>query len=1678
MYFVVVVALVAFYSAAILSIPSASSITTTTWDFSSSADFIFDSKKVSIDASSSSLRLVDQTDDDNTIYGFGGGVHDNTQFDTDHIEMDATGLTNGTSTFTSRIMDVGTSATWTTMTPTPAGPYGKALPNTSTIETEYSELNADMSNNILLLHFDETEGDVADSSINSATGSYSGTDYDEGGVFGGALLFDGTDDRVIVEQFDTTGGLGAMTIEGWFKFTSVNASDVLVAQWNNGVNHRFSFQTHSVADELIVYIPNAPTGSNATWNTTGADLTADQWYHIAFVWDGSQGTEVAKGKFYVDGSQVASGHAGTTGITTLTNSSGLDLRVADMENFGPREMPATIDEIAIYDTALSAATILEHYKRGALNIKYQVRTCDDDACSGENFVGPGGSTTAYFTEASNTSTTLPSFALSGVVSNNQYIQYRALLHSSSTAYTPELDAMSFTPSHRWGDSPTTTPVTSTGAAFGGTPTSFTASEGGTGDVFYQITNRGDQENPTWYYWDGGNWSSAGATDYSSSSTVNANIASFSLRGTFAWRAFFESDAAETVILSEVVFGRETATIASSGGSDIFTTSTLIIDSDYFNFYDDDLKSIVDWRVASTSIAALNLPFEAHSNTSTTAVDYSQNSNDATLVNDPEFATSTGYDSDGAYTFSDSDKDYMTVADAASLQLTDNFTVTAWVRRSAVNAYDGLVNKVVFNGGTTNGWSLHFNPNYDSVGVYLACNGADDYVMANTGVASSTDFSWHHYAVRMTSGTTDLFVDGQKQLDHSTQPVCDSGGAMTIGRFYSDVDAHYTDGIIDEVALWNRSLSTAYIEQLAASTTDRIPPGEAIVGDSWSAQIVQNDNTEDLSTETTNPLVITQRANTIPVITTTTPASDYYWVKSGLTLPMSIGCDDEDGDTISYSWTVDGTSVASTADFNYVAADYSEAQHTVVATCDDGNAHTTSTTFTVETLPSDAFTILVPTNLARGAAQYKAIIKNQTNWIVELNSYLNLKYVAYPGDIAEDGSDTAEWEVLQEGLAPLLTHDIPHDNSIGNHDYDDNLVQDNTGNRDIDNWETYFPLASYSAKSWWGGQETAGVHKNTYQLFSANNVDYIVLNLEFCPSDTTLSWASGILDTYSTRTAIVVTHLNIEGDDTYVVSGEDLACDLFLSSAYELDTDKNNGDDLWDEFVEENETIVAVISGHMIGDGHGFRQDTGTNNNVVSQYFHNDYSSLTGQLDNNSYVGMLIFKPSSNVVSVQDYDPYYDTLDSGADNEYTFDVGSSSTPTGLTTVANNQSQVRLSWSGGSNASTNEYLVENTTNGTNSGWLSSVSYTDTSVQCSQNYSYRVKTRNAAMHYNTAFSASLSVLTEPWCDGGSHSSGSAPAVKSGKQAVRINTGEVFTNDKNVLLSFFAEDVSLVAISHRSDFKNAAFRPYEEKIPWVLSEGDGKKTVYVRLRSSAGVNLNATASIILRGQGFKQTESGEHDTVDASQNDTSTPLGTCPLQKNTPYKHNGSSSVWYVSNTCEKLAFTNQSRYFTYFRSWDAVQTTSQSLLNQIPDDPLGFMPWGPLWSPQSGTLAKSPYDPRVYFVAEGQKRWIASEEVYNALYGVDKMSWIEDVHVDFLDRYENGGDLTDPTHRPNYTLIKYPDNPKVYRLEPAPEDASKQVKRHILNKDVFTQFGYRWDRIVVIQNDEVYEDGGDLG
>jgi hypothetical protein len=193
--------------------------------------------------------------------------------------------------------------------------------------------------------FDEGSGSIAyDSSGLDNNGTIYGATWTIDCHSGFCLSFDGVDDYVLIPDSSSLNLDGEITLEAWVKPTGPWNGDypgVIAKYWVPG---------------YLLGIRN----SSSTWgfwlrsNSGVASIFSDspvefnKWIHIAVVRD-----ENNTMKMFINGTQQSS-------ITTFTDSIASPGRDLEIGKWGPRYFNGTIDEVRIYNRALTADEILAH----------------------------------------------------------------------------------------------------------------------------------------------------------------------------------------------------------------------------------------------------------------------------------------------------------------------------------------------------------------------------------------------------------------------------------------------------------------------------------------------------------------------------------------------------------------------------------------------------------------------------------------------------------------------------------------------------------------------------------------------------------------------------------------------------------------------------------------------------------------------------------------------------------------------------------------------------------------------------------------------------------------------------------------------------------------------------------------------------------------------------------------------------------------------------------------------------------------------------------------------------------------------------------------------------------------------------------------------------------------------
>ena len=271
-----------------------------------------------------------------------------------------------------------------------------------------------------------------------------------------------------------------------------------------------------------------------------------------------------------------------------------------------------------------------------------------------------------------------------------------------------------------------------------------------------------------------------------------------------------------------------------------------------------------------------MPFDSNiSSNSTGAIrDYSTYENNGTLGGGNTSRT-PNWTSDGkisgAYVF-DGEDDYIALADSHSLDsISDGGTFSFWINAS--NCAHGTIldksdgnnqwgsNGFVLRLSTSN--TLYYRTQY-SQATYSSDNICNEDV-------------WIYVAMTFDTTGVTYYKNGaqygSKDTDHTQLPGLNDE-TLKIG--VTDGFSYYFNGSIDEVKIYNRSLSPEqikanYLAGLANHSTETIVQNETKKGETWTVAVTPNDIYDDGTTQTSNTLYITI---TEPTVTLKNPATDW------------------------------------------------------------------------------------------------------------------------------------------------------------------------------------------------------------------------------------------------------------------------------------------------------------------------------------------------------------------------------------------------------------------------------------------------------------------------------------------------------------------------------------------------------------------------------------------------------------------------------------------------------------------------------------------------------------------------------------------------------------------------------------------------------------------------------------
>jgi hypothetical protein len=216
-------------------------------------------------------------------------------------------------------------------------------------------------------------------------------------------------------------------------------------------------------------------------------------------------------------------------------------------------------------------------------------------------------------------------------------------------------------------------------------------------------------------------------------------------------------------------------------------------------------------------------------------------------------------------------DYADCGNDASLNITGNITIEAWIR---TNSFFFFYNRIVEK-DWTNSYYFGSGQNNNSISFGMDPNGNVANILETAPNLVTTQV-WTHVAGSWDGSTLRIYINGELSASKAWTNASVDGSVRTtkIGRWYNDTEDHYFEGIIDEVRIWSEARTS---QQIRDNMYRELPsPGlEANLAAYYQFNEGSDQTTEDLS-QNTNTAV---RGATINV-----EASDPTWITSTAPVP--------------------------------------------------------------------------------------------------------------------------------------------------------------------------------------------------------------------------------------------------------------------------------------------------------------------------------------------------------------------------------------------------------------------------------------------------------------------------------------------------------------------------------------------------------------------------------------------------------------------------------------------------------------------------------------------------------------------------------------------------------------------------------------------------------------------------
>lgn len=293
-----------------------------------------------------------------------------------------------------------------------------------------------------------------------------------------------------------------------------------------------------------------------------------------------------------------------------------------------------------------------------------------------------------------------------------------------------------------------------------------------------------------------------------------------------------------------------------------------------------------------------------------------------------------------------------------------------------------------------------------------------------------------------------------------------------------------------------------------------------------------------------------------------------------------------------------------------------------------------------------FTVVGIPDTQNYSESFPEIYYDQTQWVVDSLSLLDIAFVTHYGDLVQHADTIAEWLVADQAQATIDATNIPTSVTPGNHDI---TASGSPGQPYIpQNYQAFFPPSRYEHQPWWGGASPSGM--SSYQIWTGGGQTFLGLSVEVDTPLAELAWAQGVLDRHRDKPVLFTTHRYLQDAEDYTAGVPIVPSGRFPDVWYAVEgVYQPNGiqsEDLWNWFLRRNPGIFMVNCGHFHEEYHQ------TSTNVYGDPVHEVLADY--QDDPNGGNGWLRYYEidiDADRIDAESYSPWLDQFRTAAESKF-------------------------------------------------------------------------------------------------------------------------------------------------------------------------------------------------------------------------------------------------------------------------------------------------------------------------------------------------------------------------------------------------------------------------------------------